>query len=118
MKYFVYEMYDVDGGFGDAIGQTRLLGILNADTEEQAREWAKKHTHDHTYDIPYDELHEGVIEILPADVKEFTLDDCPWTAEELANLLDKRTRQQRMLDEYREQSEYPDDEYYEEGEEE
>lgn len=105
MKFFVYHNYDVDGGFGDAIRKQRLIGILDADTVEEAQDWAKEHTHDHIYDIPYDALHEGVISVELMDVPNYTLNDCPWTEEEIKDLEDPRTYMERMEDEYREEQE-------------
>ena len=101
MKFLVYEHYDVDGGIGDAIPQMSLRGILDVESEEQAKEWAKKHTHDRIYDVPYADLHEGLIELVCLDtLPQFTIDDCPWSEKELKHLTDPRTNREIEEDEY------------------
>ena len=109
MKFFVYHNYDVDGGIGDAVPQKKLIGILNVeyvrDPIAAAEEWAKKHTHKHIYDIPYAALYEGIISVEPMDVPVYTLNDCPWTEEQIKNLEDPRTTMERMMDDAHEEEE-------------
>ena len=57
--YVISHVYDVDGGFGDAISTERAIGIVA--TEEEAKEYANKWNNDHVYDVPYADLHCGGI---------------------------------------------------------
>lgn len=69
-KFGVFHIFDVDGGFGDAIGQQELICIF--DTEEQANEFKTKYEKPHVYDCPYQCLECGKLEVkeLPTTYNE------------------------------------------------
>lgn len=69
-KFGVFHIFDVDGGFGDAIGQQELICIF--DTEEQANEFKTKFEKPHVYDRPYQCLECGKLEVkeLPTSYNE------------------------------------------------
>lgn len=68
--FAVYHVYDVDGGFGDAIGQKKLL--FTTPDENVAKKYVKDNSNDHIYDIPYSELHCGelIYEELPTTIPD------------------------------------------------
>ena len=78
-KFGVFHIFDVDGGFGDAIGQQELICIF--DTEEQANEFKTKFEKPHVYDRPYQALECGKLEVkeLPTSYDE---KDFWWLSEE------------------------------------
>ena len=55
MAYEIIHLYDVDGGFGNAITKERTLGIL--ETEEEAKEYVKRYSRDEIYSKPYAYMH-------------------------------------------------------------
>ena len=67
--YVIKELYDVDGGFGDAIPKERVVGYVEA-TKEQIDEFVAKWHHPRCYDVPYSALWEHAIK-----VEEFRLSD-------------------------------------------
>ena len=79
MIYGVYHLYDVDGGFGDAISQKDLLCVfLN---KEEAEKFAKEYENEHVYDTPYAPLYCGtmVVEELPT---QFNAEMAWWMKED------------------------------------
>lgn len=71
MKIFgVFHIFDVDGGFGDAIPQEDLICTFNS--EEEAKNFIKKYEKPHVYDIPYQSLECGKLELreLPTTYNE------------------------------------------------
>lgn len=71
--YGVYHVYDVDGGFGDSIGQQDLITIF--ETEDEAKEYVERWTDPYTYEIPYAELTCGELRYkkLPAIQKDLNI---------------------------------------------
>lgn len=65
----VFHVYDVDGGFGDAIGSKDLICVCVS--KEEAEEVARTFSNPHVYDVPYAELKCGdlVVEELPTTVR-------------------------------------------------
>jgi len=53
--YAIFHGYDTDGGFGDAIPQETMMGIVEA-TEEEIEAFIKKWDKPVVYDHPYDDL--------------------------------------------------------------
>ena len=53
----IYHEYDVDGGYGDAIPERRL--ILVTEDEETAMEYVKRWSEERVYYTPYDDLYCG-----------------------------------------------------------
>lgn len=53
-RYAIIHYYDVDGGFGDAIGTQVTLGYVEG--EEKAKEYIAKYNKPKTYAIPYSRL--------------------------------------------------------------
>ena len=54
MAWIIEHVYDVDGGFGDAVTEREAIGVV--DTEEEADAYIEKYSHPIVYDKPYDEL--------------------------------------------------------------
>lgn len=80
MKTFgVFHIFDVDGGFGDAIPQEELICTFNS--EEEAKDFIKKFEKPHVYDCPYQCLECGQLELreLPTTYNE---KDFWWLSEE------------------------------------
>ena len=65
----VFHIYDVDGGFGDAVEVKDL--ILVCVSKEEATEVVKSFSNEHTYRVPYEELKCGklVVEELPTTLE-------------------------------------------------
>ena len=61
----VFHVYDVDGGFGDAVGCKDLLCVFAS--KEEANAFVKTYSKPHIYEVPYLELECGrlVVEELP-----------------------------------------------------
>lgn len=57
--YGIFHIYDVDGGFGDAVSCSDLLFVT--DSEEAAEAYAQKWSCQHVYDEPYAELERGLL---------------------------------------------------------
>ena len=49
--YGIFHVYDVDGGFGDCIGQKDLLFVV--ESEEVAKAYCEKWSNPYVYDTPY-----------------------------------------------------------------
>ena len=59
--YQVIHYYDVDGGFGDAVSQEKVLfTTLN---KEVAEKFVHKYSNKHIYDTPYANLYTGELAI-------------------------------------------------------
>lgn len=52
--YIVEHLYDVDGGFGDAVGTSDILGVFSSEAE--AAKYVEKYSHKVVYDQPYADL--------------------------------------------------------------
>ena len=61
-KFGVFHIFDVDGGFGDAIAQKEIIRVF--DTEEEANAFKTKYEKPHVYDIPYQSLECGRLEVI------------------------------------------------------
>lgn len=61
-KFAVFHIFDVDGGFGDAIAQKEIICIF--DTEEEANNFKTKYEKPHVYDCPYQTLECGRLEVM------------------------------------------------------
>lgn len=59
--YNVVHLYDVDGGFGDAVSQHKIL--FTTTSKEVAEQFVNKYTNPHIYEIPYSELWAGELVI-------------------------------------------------------
>ena len=57
--YVVKHIYDEDGGFGDPVRVSDVLGFCTS--EDKAKEICKKYSNEHVYDVPYEELECGYI---------------------------------------------------------
>ena len=73
--YGVYHVYDVDGGFGDAVSCCDLIGTTTS--KEDAEEFVRKYNNPHVYSSPYDDLmcHELIIQ----ELKSLNLSENPFT---------------------------------------
>lgn len=78
--YILFEYFEVDGGYGDAIPADRVLFVT--DNKEDAEAYRDKWSKPEVYDTPYDALthHEIVVEEWP--VVKLDLDRDPWKIEE------------------------------------
>lgn len=57
--YIVKHVYDVDGGFGDAIGNEDVLcGFMD---KSEAEAFVSKYSNRHVYDRPYNDLECGIL---------------------------------------------------------
>ena len=66
--YQIVHIYDVDGGFGDAIGQEDCVGVVEASEEEIEKflqEWDKPEI----YDRPYSDLWHHTVVARPVELK-------------------------------------------------
>lgn len=67
--YGVFHIYDVDGGYGDAIQQVEMVGITAS--LKEAEEFVLRYNNPHVYFKPYDKLycHKLVIrEVCPLNI--------------------------------------------------
>ena len=88
-KFAVFHIFDVDGGFGDAIAQKEIICIF--DTEEEANAFKAKYEKPHVYDCPYQSLECGILEVmeLPTIYNEksfWWLDCCHYDASKTQTL--------------------------------
>lgn len=81
--FLIFESYEVDGGFGDAIPQTSYMGYIRG-TEQDAKTFCERWSRTSVYDVPYAELHEGTLIYKPLGL-ELLPDESPFpkTYEEL-----------------------------------
>ena len=54
--YNIYHVYDVDGGFGDAVEQKDFVGFVEA-TDDEVVEFLAKWDKPEVYDRPYSDLY-------------------------------------------------------------
>jgi hypothetical protein len=64
--YTVYEIYDVDGGFGDAIPQTE--DIYTFVHKEDAYAFKEKYNNPRVYATPYQKLWCGTLEVKEMEI--------------------------------------------------
>lgn len=85
----VFHLYDVDGGFGDAVSKSELVAIC--EDENLANEYAKNFDKTRVYDKPYAELECGTLVVKNLDrvlvVTEETKNVSPWKGNRVAELL-------------------------------
>lgn len=55
--YVIKHLYDIDGGYGDAIGCESIIGYTTSESE--ANEYIERYSNPIVYDIPYNELRKG-----------------------------------------------------------
>lgn len=73
--YQVIHTYDVDGGFGDAVGCEDVIATF--EKAEDAEAFVNRYSNGHVYDIPYAELEQGSLYYKAVDIishKEFDLE--------------------------------------------
>lgn len=78
--YIISELYDVDGGFGDAITQT--YPMFATKNKELAEAYVEKYNNPVVYEKPYDELYHHGLEITEMELEEPDLNVDPWKDEE------------------------------------
>ena len=74
--YAVYHLYDVDGGYGDAVPSENCVGIFERESDAQA--FVDKCHNPRVRDKPYAELECGYLDIREMNVithDEFNLDE-------------------------------------------
>ena len=74
--YLIKHYYDVDGGFGDAVGQEEIIGATK--NKEKAEEYVRRYNNPVVYDSPYSDLYHHALGIEELQVKKLDLDKCPW----------------------------------------
>lgn len=74
--YIVKHVYDVDGGFGDAIGEEDVLCGFTSKSEAEA--FVKAYEKPHVYDRPYAELHCGELVIEELTMTPPSVDKMWW----------------------------------------
>lgn len=72
--YLIEHVYDVDGGFGDAIGNTDVIGAM--ETMEEAIAYVAKWSHPVVYDVPYAPLEHKALRI--REVKKLNINEDPF----------------------------------------
>ena len=81
--YQVFHKYDVDGGFGDAVGTESLEATFS--TKEMAEKFKAEYENPHIYDRPYQPLFCGTLEIRQIeldDEEKFDKEDMWWWDDE------------------------------------
>lgn len=76
--YNVYHVYDVDGGFGDAV-ETDVL-IATFENEDDAKAFVEKYSKPEVYDRPYSELWHHKLVISETEIithAEFDINKAP-----------------------------------------
>ena len=71
----IYELYDVDGGIGDAIGKEKVIGYV--ETQSEAEEYVAKWSHPYIYGVPYDSLECQRLAFREAKLRLLSIDDIP-----------------------------------------
>lgn len=64
--YDVYHIYDIDGGFGDAVYEESKVATF--ESKEDAEKFVEKFNNPHVYYKPYDELNCGILEIRESEI--------------------------------------------------
>lgn len=74
--YLINHVYDVDGGFGDAVScEDTMFATENKDLAEQ---YVKKYSNPEIYDSPYSDLYRHELIIKEYDLEEPDLERNPW----------------------------------------
>lgn len=76
--YQVLHYYDVDGGFGDAVGCSDVIACF--ESEADAKAFCEKWDRTHVYDVPYAELECGTLGIVEMELvthEEFSVNNRP-----------------------------------------
>ena len=74
--YQVFHLYDVDGGFGDAVGQSEV--IASFENKDDAIALCERLRNEHVYDKPYADLWCGCLAVEEFDIvshKDFSIDN-------------------------------------------
>ena len=77
--FVIVHVYDVDGGFGDAISCEEILGYFS--TEREAKKYVERYNAPKVYAEPYDSLYCHTLEIrevLPLDIEVAPNLDTPY----------------------------------------
>lgn len=76
--YQVVHFYDVDGGFGDAIGESEVVATFSE--KEKAEDFVKRYANPHVYREAYSSLecgelavNEQIIDVVPSEDKMWWL---------------------------------------------
>ena len=76
--YNVYHLYDVDGGFGDAIPKSEMVAIFESKADAEA--FVEKYNKPYVYDKPYDTLWCNEYVVTETEIishKEFNINKTP-----------------------------------------
>lgn len=71
MLYNIFHVYDVDGGFGDAVTREKHIGLVEA-TEEEVKEFLAVWDKPRIYDHPYSDLYEHHVIARPVKIDELS----------------------------------------------
>lgn len=93
----IYHDYDVDGGFGDSIHETEMVGVVQA-TEEEIEAFIQKYDKPIIYDKPYDELYCHSVRV--EEIEMTSLDSiCPYGRDDCYGLMAKEYEVRKIFDE-------------------
>lgn len=81
--YLVVHMYDVYGGFGDAIGSEDVICVF--EEEKKAEAFAVKYSNPRVYDRPYADLECGQLQVIsvPLYGKEDVVPEYEWIQDDI-----------------------------------
>lgn len=77
--YIIKHLYDVDGGFGDAVSQETIVGITT--DKVKAEQYVEKWSAPFVYDTPYADLECSRLVVEEVEADDFDLDTrprCSW----------------------------------------
>lgn len=78
--YVVEHLYDVDGGFGDAISENDIVAAF--ETEEEAEAFVAKYSDVHVYDRPYASLRCGELAVTTIETGKYDESEFWWLDED------------------------------------
>lgn len=61
--FAIIHVYDVDGGYGDAVQTSDIIGVV--ETRKEAEAYCKKYSRERVYSKPYARLYCGALDCVP-----------------------------------------------------
>ena len=74
--YLVKHLYDVDGGFGDAVENEEVIAIYS--NKFVAKRFVKKWNNPHVYDEPYESLWCNSLKIEEMEIDNVSIENDPF----------------------------------------
>jgi hypothetical protein len=93
--YLVMHNYDVDGGYGDAIGTTDVVAAF--DNEVAANAFVEKYNNLHVYKSPYDNLYCGNLHVIPMELYNSFADEWCWIGGYFGDVLVRKDEKEKFL---------------------